>query len=390
MDFRQDLILTGQTVVLGLSGGPDSVCLLHLLLARHKGPILCAHVNHGLRGAESDGDEAFVVDLCKQLNVPLELMHIDATALAKETGLTVEEAGRAARYVFFDEVCERQQQDRGTGLLSCVNKTEGLSLCPVSPCVIALAHNKDDQVETVFMRILRGTGTDGLAGIPARRKSAAGFDIVRPLLGVSRSEIDSHLEKIGTAYRTDSSNLGTDYLRNKVRLDILPYIEEAAEVCLKQSLTRLSSNAAEDKDYFDTLVTEILERSGNTGQKACPSVLSEQDRRPVPLSSCVSDPEPTAAARVFVLPADLLADAHPAVRHRLIRRVFLRLGLDRDVAAVHLAAADRLLGTWARGGEASGKRVEFPQDYTFGIKGKEAVFRAPGEGEPHWKLKRKR
>jgi tRNA(Ile)-lysidine synthase len=336
-------------VVLGLSGGPDSVCLLHLLLAHHDGPIVCAHINHGLRGTESDGDVAFVVDLCQLLDVPLELMRIDAAALARETGLTVEEAGRAARYAFFDEVCERQDAD----------------------AVIALAHNKDDQVETVFMRILRGTGTDGLAGIPARRKSAGGFDIVRPLLNVSRSEIDSHLEAIGAAFRTDSSNLGTDYLRNKVRLDILPYIEDAAEVCLKQSLTRLSSNAAEDKDYFDALISGMLDTafeasSGDIG--------------------CVE--EPTAGSRVMVLPAGLFADAHPAVRHRLIRRVFLRLGLDRDVAAVHLAAADRLLDTWARGGEASGKRVEFPQDYTFGIRGKDAVFRAPGEREPHWRPKR--
>jgi tRNA(Ile)-lysidine synthase len=351
VDFRKDLIAEGQTVVLGLSGGPDSVCLLHLLITHHDGPIICAHINHGLRGAESDGDEAFVADLCKQFDVPLELMRIDAAALARETGLTVEEAGRAARYAFFDEVCERQ--DRG--------------------CVIALAHNWDDQVETVFMRILRGTGTDGLTGIPARRKSAGGFDIVRPLLGVSRSEIDGYIGTIGAVFRTDSSNLGTDYLRNKVRLDILPYIEDAAEVCLKQSLSRLSSNATEDKDYFDTLVTKMLDAalevsSGDVG----PHVI-----------------EPSGAPQVLLLPAGLLADAHPAVRHRLIRRVFLRLGLDRDVAAVHLAAADRLLDTWARGGEASGKRVEFPQDFTFGIRGKDAVFRAPGEGEPHWKPRRR-
>jgi tRNA(Ile)-lysidine synthase len=364
LDFRKDLIAAGQTVVLGLSGGPDSVCLLHLLLAHHDGPIVCAHVNHGLRGAESDGDETFVADLCKQLDVPLELMRIDAAALARETGLTVEEAGRAARYAFFDEICE-QQQDKGT--------------------VIALAHNKDDQVETVFMRILRGTGTDGLAGIPVRRKSAAGFDIVRPLLGVSRSEIDSHLKAIGAAFRTDSSNLGTDYLRNKVRLDILPFIEDAAEVCLKQSLTRLSANAAEDKDYFDALITKMLDTSLEVSSR---DAGSPKETDSVRHASGDNDQEPTGDARTLTLPAALLVDAHPAVRHRLIRRAFLRLGLDRDVAAVHLAAADRLLDTWAKGGEASGKRVEFPQDYTFGIRGKYAVFRAPGEVEPHWKPKR--
>lgn len=347
LDYKRYLILSGQTVVLGLSGGPDSVCLLNLLLAEHDGQIVCAHINHGLRGAESDEDESFVSRMCGVLEVPLEIKKIDAAAYASEKGMTVEEAGRAARYAFFDEVCERY-----------ISKG-------APPPVIALAHNKDDQTETVLMRILRGTGTDGLAGIPEQRKSAAGFSIVRPLLDVPKTVIEQYLTAIGAASRTDSSNLGTEYLRNMLRLDVIPYIEKATDVELSQSLGRLSANAAEDKDFFNSLVTELLEQ--NTSR-------SDGDT-----------PETT-----LTLPAQLLVGAHPAIRHRLIRQAFLRIGLDRDIAAVHLAAADRLLDTWSRGGEASGKRVEFPQDHTFGIRGKNVIFRAPGESEPHWNPKRKK
>ena len=345
MDFRRDLISSGQTVVLGLSGGPDSVCLLHLLITEHDGQIVCAHINHGLRAEESDADEYFVAKLCEKLEVPLEIKRINAEAFARENGMTIEEAGRAARYTFFDEVCERY-------------RTEGKPLPEIT-----LAHNKDDQTETVLMRILRGTGTDGLAGIPEKRKSARGFDIVRPMLNISRKEIEEYLTDINAEFCTDSSNLGTEYLRNKLRLDIIPFVEKSVDVCMNQSLGRLATNAAEDKDYFDLLVEDILEKN----RQRC-----EDDFLDV----------------AFILPAGLLAEAHPAVRHRLIRQAFFRIGLDKDIAAVHLAAADRLLETWKRGGEASGKRVEFPQDHTFGIRGKNAFFRSPGERESNWKTKR--
>ena len=345
MDYRRELISSDQAVVLGLSGGPDSVCLLNLLIAEHEGPIICAHVNHGLRGEESDEDEAFVAKLCAGLEVPLELETIDVAAYARENGMTIEEAGRAARYSFFDRICERYHEE---------GKPQP---------VIALAHNKDDQTETILMRILRGTGTDGLAGIPERRNSAAGYDIVRPLLNATRTEIEHYLTAIGADVRTDSSNLETEYLRNKLRLDIIPHIEKTADVNMTQSLGRLSANAAEDKDYFDSIVVDLLEQN-------------------------IKYADGESKDKAITLPVGLLADVHPAIRHRLIRQAFLKIGLDRDIAAVHLAAADRLLDTWSRGGEASGKRVEFPKDHTFGIMGKNAVFRAPGEREAHWRPKR--
>lgn len=352
------LIRDGQAVVLGLSGGPDSVCLLYELLflsgARRRdggagNHVVCAHLNHGLRGEASDGDEAFVASLCEELGAPLESGRMDVASLAREKGMTVEEAGREARYAFFDGVCKKYE-----------------SRDPV----IAVAHNRDDRIETVLMRIMRGTGTDGLAGIAASRKSEAGFDIVRPLLGVSREEIESRLRSYGAAARTDESNLQTEYLRNKLRLEAIPWLE--GHVCprLRQSIFRLAENAAEDKSYFDGIIEETLDRSLERHEAG-------QGRpRPCPCESAA-------------MPAETLAGANPAIRHRLIRAVFSELGLKRDVAAVHLAAADRLLLTWLGGGQASGKRVEFPLDYTFGIEGGKAVFRTPGAPDPNWKPMRK-
>jgi len=340
----KELIDDGQTVILGLSGGPDSVCLLYELLELGA-EVVCAHVNHGLRGGESDRDEAYVIELCKKLGVTLDVWHIDAAVLAKEKGQTIEEAGREARYAFFDEVCDRLDTD----------------------ACIAVAHNKDDQAETVLMRILRGTGTDGLAGIAKRRKSAAGYDIVRPLLGVPRAEIEKRLAVYGESARTDSSNNDTAYFRNKLRLEVFPYLEKQG-LDLKQGLVRLSENAAEDKDFFEAVIEEALEEH-----------LDFPDNKTKGDVPCV----------LCSMPAEILAGVHPAVRHRLIRAAFAELGLTRDVAAVHLAAADSLLDTWQSGGEASGKRVEFPQDYTFGIAGKNAVFRAPGVVEESWKPRRK-
>jgi len=367
--IKKELIEDGQTVVLGLSGGPDSVCLLYEVLALGN-PVICAHVNHGLRGEESDGDEKYVSAICERLGVPLEILRIDVAALAKEKGLTVEEAGRHARYDFFDEICEKHGGD----------------------IVIAVAHNRDDQSETVLMRILRGTGTDGLAGIPSKRKSASGFDIVRPLLGTPRADIERKLEEYGESARTDSSNKESVFLRNKLRLEAFPYLEEHLGLDLRQGLLRLSENASEDKDFFDAVVEEAIEEyleypeehngDGPVTQGDGPFV-SFDTKGPSP---CVTGPSPCVTG---YLPVELLAGIHPAIRHRLIRAVFAELGLDRNIAAVHLAAADSLLTTWQDGGEASGKRVEFPRDYTFGINGKKAVFRSPEAIEPGWKPRRK-
>jgi len=390
----EELIEDGKTIVLGISGGPDSVCLLFELLAlgeRRKreggagNPVVCAHVNHGLRGEESDGDEAWVAALCQRLGLPCEILRIDAAALAKEKGLTIEEAGREARYAFFDEVCRKYGDE--SIVADEVNADEA-EAGNANEAVIAVAHNREDQGETILMRILRGTGTDGLAGMQKSRKSAEGYEIVRPLLGVSRKDIEARLAEYGEEARTDGSNSDAGYMRNKLRLEVFPYLEGELGVDLMQGLLRLAENAAEDRDFFDTVVDEALEEhleypEADTYQGDGPFDRQRLSKGPSPCDASPCDVESAT------MPAELLCGVHPAIRHRLIRAAFAELGLDRDIAAVHLAAAERLLRTWAEGGEASGKRVEFPQDYTFGIAGKKAVFRTPEAVDPGWKPRRK-
>ena len=334
------------TVVLGLSGGPDSVCLLYHLrdLTRPPGALICAHVNHGLRGAESDADEAFVSALCARLDLPLEVLRIDATALAAEMGTGLEETGRAARYAFFDEVAEKYS-------------------APGMPApVIAVAHNQNDQVETVLMRLLRGTGTDGLAGMPYRRKSAAGYEVVRPLLDVPRAMIEDWLAARGLDFRRDASNDSAEPFRNRIRNEALPALEAASGIDVSRSILRLAGSAAEDRDYFEAVCAELAETMGTVPNISEPGILA--------------------------CPLKDLAELHPALRRRLIAKLFSRIGLSQDIAQVHLAAADRLLEKAARGGGAGGKRVEFPNDYTFGIEGQNTVFRAPEAARAAWKPRR--
>jgi tRNA(Ile)-lysidine synthase len=287
-----------------------------------------------LRGVESDADEAFVSDLCARLDLPLELIRVDAAAIAAEIGVSVEEAGRAVRYAFFDEVAEKYV-------------SQGKILA------IALAHNQDDQVETVLMRILRGTGTDGLAGIPLKRESGAGFAVVRPLLCADKQEILSYLATRGIEYRVDGSNHAREQFRNRIRMDILPMLEETAKICVKRSLLRISDNAAIDRDYFDALCEELLDTHFSNNQIA----------------------------------VKFLTRLHPAIRRRVIVKAFARIGLTSDIAAVHLMAAERLVETAADSG-AGGKRVEFPYDYTLGIERGMVVFRSPGVREANWKARR--
>ncbi|MDR3305347.1 MAG: tRNA lysidine(34) synthetase TilS [Clostridiales Family XIII bacterium] len=347
------LLPEGATVVLGLSGGPDSVCLLYLLaelrdtLRLH---IVCAHINHGLRGGDSEADERFAAALCRDLDIPLELLRIDAAALAREESLSVEEAGRAVRYAFFDEICEKYEGGRNER-----NGSDGSNeygdrerVENGTRPVIALAHNRDDQAETVFLRLLRGTGPDGVAGIPRRRKSAAGYAIVRPLLDVPRGEIEAWLDARGIAARTDKSNLKPLYARNRIRLEVMPYLEEKTGAPIRASLARLAKHAAEDKEYFDLICAETLgERLGT-------------QKRTSPLC-----PD-------FSLPLDLLAGAHPAIRRRLITKVFAKLGLVSDIESVHFAAAHALIAA----GE-TGKSISFPHGYTLSLSYERVVFSPP-------------
>lgn len=184
--------LKGHTAVVGLSGGADSVCLTHILKTSGF-DIVCAHVNHCLRGKESDGDEIFVREFCEKLGIKLFTLRADVAALSEKHGTGCEDEGRRVRYGFFESI-------------DADNK------------IIVTAHNKNDAAETVLLHLIRGSG--GLKGIPLRE------GIIRPLIGVTRHEIESYCRENGLSYRTDSTNLADEYTRNKIRLNIIPEIEK--------------------------------------------------------------------------------------------------------------------------------------------------------------------
>lgn len=192
---QYSLFSQGDRIAVGVSGGADSVALLRFLAAlrpQFGWDLVVCHIHHGLRGAEADRDECFVRALAEQLGLPCAVSRIDAAALALRDHISVEEAGRMARYAFF-------AQTAGEGGR------------------IATAHTLDDSIETVLMNLVRGTGLRGLCGIPRIRGN-----IVRPLLDCTRAEVEDYLGALGQPYCTDSTNLTDDYTRNRIRHDILP------------------------------------------------------------------------------------------------------------------------------------------------------------------------
>lgn len=192
---QYSLFSQGDRIAVGVSGGADSVALLRFLAAlrpQFGWDLVVCHIHHGLRGAEADRDECFVRALAEQLGLPCAVSRIDAAALALRDHISVEEAGRMARYAFF-------AQTAGEGGR------------------IATAHTLDDSIETVLMNLVRGTGLRGLCGIPRIRGN-----IVRPLLDCTRAEVEDYLSALGQPYCTDSTNLTDDYTRNRIRHDILP------------------------------------------------------------------------------------------------------------------------------------------------------------------------
>ena len=191
----QQLFRPGDTLIIGLSGGADSCALLDLLASLSAFPLrlIAAHLNHTLRGSDSDDDEEFCRDLAAHHQIPFEARRVDVKALAAKESLNLEDAGRRARIAFFDELRDRWQA-----------------------AAVVLAHHADDQAETLLMRLLRGSGMSGLVGMPWRN----GRNYVRPLLEISRSEIEAYLSARQLNWREDASNRDTAFLRNRIRHEL--------------------------------------------------------------------------------------------------------------------------------------------------------------------------
>ncbi|MCD8032239.1 MAG: tRNA lysidine(34) synthetase TilS [Bacteroides sp.] len=227
---KEDLLPEQGKVLIALSGGADSVALLHILMDLGY-TCEAAHCNFALRGEESDRDEAFVRALCHTLDIPLYVKRFDTHKYASEKHISIEMAARELRYDWFASL--RQQ---------------------LSVPVTAVAHHRDDSVETLLLNLIRGTGLHGLRGIPPRNSS-----IIRPLLCVTREELIAYLDRVGQPYVTDSSNLADKYTRNKIRLNLLPLLREI-NPGVDKSLMQTSEYLRQVSLVYDQAIEKAKER----------------------------------------------------------------------------------------------------------------------------------
>ena len=283
----------GDKVVLGVSGGADSICLLFVLLRLQQllGIELCVvHVNHLIRD-DAGEDADYVRSLCEKYGIPFVLKEVDVQMLARELHLGTEEAGRRARYQAFSDVAKAF----GAGK-------------------IAVAHNSNDRAETMLFHLFRGTGLKGMAGILPVRDN-----IVRPLLCLEREEIEAYLKQCGIEYKTDSTNDTDDYTRNRIRRNILPYVKEhIADGCI-ENMCRGAEIFAQEEEYLEEQTIEAL--------KTCSEGMDEQEDiaqicREI---GCID------------LSVETFWGYHPVIRKRMILYVlkYLSPGM-QDITAVHI------------------------------------------------------
>ena len=230
---QNEMLHKGDTVVVGVSGGADSVALLHFLnsgLPELRLKLAVCHVNHQLRGAESDRDMRFVQTLCAELSVPCHVLSCDVRALAREQRLGEEECGRALRYRFFHETAAKYGET----------------------AKIATAHTLSDNAETLLFRLARGTGLKGLCGIPLVRGR-----IIRPFLEITREQVEDYCAANGLQYVTDSTNTSDEYARNRVRKYILPQLK-MLNPSAEQSLARTLAALRADEEYLTQTAVRAL------------------------------------------------------------------------------------------------------------------------------------
>ena len=303
------LVKNGDAVLAAVSGGPDSVCLLHVLfsLSEELGIRLFAiHINHMLRGSESDADEQYTKELCGRLGIPIRSVSVDISELSRSRGISLEEAGREARYAEFEKYADE------TGA-----------------AVIAVAHNRNDQAETVLMHILRGSGLAGLSGMGLKRGR-----VIRPLLEINRSEIDEYCHEQKLEPRIDSTNLKEDFTRNRMRLKLIPYINSNFDMDVTGSLCRISKLAGLDSSYLEKCAEEEYAAS---------------------LEKAGSD---------FIhLKLEALIRLHPAIMSRVLRLTMQKLtGNLKGIESVHMdILSDLVLGG------LTGPVVQLPRNIRAGI-----------------------
>ena len=280
---KNNMIKDGESVLVALSGGPDSVCLLHMLnrLSKEKNlKVYAAHLNHMIRGLDAFLDSLYVMKLCEKMDIPCFIKAIDVIGYCKENKMGVEDGARKLRYEIFEEIRTRLGIDR-----------------------IAIGHNKNDQAETVLMRLMRGTGLSGMRGIEYIRD---GY-IIRPILDIEREDIEKYCQVNNLSPQIDKSNLEDVYSRNKIRLKILPYMKKESNENVISNIVRLSENIKMDSDFIEQEVDECFSSVCDTYEDG---------------------------TYIFV---DLLKNLHPSIKTRLvIRSIQKELGDTNSIDRKHI------------------------------------------------------
>ena len=340
--MQQHLLEPGSRIVIGLSGGADSVCLLRVFCGLREElelSLLAVHVHHGIRGRSADEDAWFSEKLCKQMDVPFRLICTDVPALAAEQGCSIEEAGRTLRYEAFEQIRAAEDFD-----------------------VIAAAHHADDNAETVLLNLCRGTGPAGLCGM-----SPASGRIIRPLLCVQRYEIEDYLREIDQEWRTDETNADLSYRRNRIRHAVMPqfsavnpqtvsHINETARI-LRESEAYLMRQT---REAAARCLREVPDERGRDAPADGPTQADLTVRKDDPsradftASTGRKDPQRSRWKSVDIIIENLHAE-DPLLQERVLLYAMERVcGSRRDLGQVHVRSLLELAKL------QSGRRIDLP------------------------------
>ena len=288
---ENNLIEQGDIVITGVSGGADSVCLFRMLLEIREKigfRIYAVHVEHGIRGEEAIRDMEFVEKLCRKYNIECSVYHYDVKKMAKERKLSVEEAGRMARYQAFSLEKQKRAGEASTK--------------------IAVAHHKNDNVETFLLHLVRGSGMEGLKAMELMRG-----EIIRPLLFLDRKEIEEYLEDISQDFCTDSTNLTDEYARNKIRLNVLPELEKINSKAVK-NIHEATQKITMAQDYLTVMM-----------EKEYKAILKKEQWG-------------------YALDIEGLKNVHEYMRSEVIKQALYECaGNRKNIGAIHINAVNKLL-----------------------------------------------
>ena len=229
---KYNLINTGDKIVLGVSGGPDSIAMLDILRqlkSEMEFEIYVVHINHSIRGEDADEDEEYVKNYCRKYEIECFTKKIDVPTIARTEKIGTEEAGRKVRYEYFEEILKETGSNK-----------------------IAIAHNKNDNVETIIMHLLRGSGISGLKGIEPIRENK----FIKPLIECDRQEIEKYCEENNLQPRIDKTNFENECTRNKIRNIVIPYIKKEFNPNIIETMTRLSDVISSENDFIENIAKE--------------------------------------------------------------------------------------------------------------------------------------